>query len=159
MMPLGRPRCHGRTLKGLPCLRKAVEQPSRAYYMYCHDHLKRWKEFEPRARAASQVMIDGTGNKQLKDLPDPPAGASTDPSNHSPTPRTPRQMTGRSALNCIAKALGKRGAEELGTPPKLSLGPTNKVFGDEGPTKFQRVAKEGDCDNSVPFTFTYGRGN
>eukprot|EP00434_Breviolum_minutum_P042279 symbB.v1.2.037626.t1/scaffold5607.1/size25383/3 len=71
---LGRPRCHGRTLKGLPCLRKAVEQPSRAYYMYCHDHLKRWKEFEPRARAASQVMIDGTGNKQLKDLPDPPAG-------------------------------------------------------------------------------------
>lgn len=114
------------------------------------------------------------------------------------------------------------GAEELGTPPKLSLGPTDKVFGDEGtwsqfplsvldektdtksrykedfvsldpdfffqqmskkigtigwphpkyvvsvnqwicwstgPTKFQRVAKEGECDNSVPFTFTYGRGN
>lgn len=96
---------HGRTLKGLPCLRKAVEQPSRAYYMYCHDHLKRqaargswedlctlsssasscgpqlieyiillltcicryqiwltsmysrrWKEFEPRARAASQAL-------------------------------------------------------------------------------------------------------
>ncbi len=89
---------HIETPGGLPCLRKAVEQPSRAYYMYCHDHLKRqesedlctlcssassggpqliehilvtcicrykilltsmhsrWKEFEPRARAASQAL-------------------------------------------------------------------------------------------------------
>lgn len=97
-----------------------------------------------------QVMIDGTGNKQLKDLPDPPAGqgdlkiftgdtaflhlllgrsfhrsiqslANSEDSKVA-AKRCPklfplavlpvllaRQMTGRSALNCIAKALGKRG--------------------------------------------------
>eukprot|EP00913_Durusdinium_trenchii_P017293 g16263.t1 len=117
-----------------------LERPTGAYYSYCHDHLRRWKQFDlpactkevtadarPEASRLWASPAPGHGHSRL-DRPwpaqdgRPRPGAVQDASNFSP--QTPRQMSGRTALKRIEEALRKRGASSLAdlpTPPKSRL--------------------------------------